>query len=236
MAAMSFNRRVLLFSVPPAIQSVVSFALLPLMTLVLGPADYGAFALVTAVTSFGTAFCTLGAGFVLAQRWPEADAETRRDLVSSLLGLSTMLALVFALALPWAWQAASAQWAVAASVPEIAVRLAAAGVFFAVPWVIASEVLTLDGRALAFAAVMLVQTASAAAASLAAVFLFDLGGLALFVGAIAAAVATGVGAATGRSLPIPPRWACRWRCRICSTSPRPWPSARCCLPRWGWQA
>ncbi len=194
MAAMSFNRRVLLFSAPPAIQSAVSFALLPLMTLVLGPADYGAFALVTAVTSFGTALCTLGAGFVLAQRWPEADADTRRALVSSLFGLSVVLACLFALLMPWLWQLAAAQWTVAASVPETAIRLAAAGVFFAVPWLIASEVLTLDGRALAFAVVMLTQTVCAAAASLTALFYFDLGGVALFAGAFAAAAATGIGA------------------------------------------
>ena len=89
----SFNRRILLFSVPPVFQSAVSFALLPLMTLVLGPRDYGTFALVTAVTSFGTALSTLGGGYVLAQRWPTADEYTRCRIVTSLLLLSVVVAL-----------------------------------------------------------------------------------------------------------------------------------------------
>ncbi|MEX2642219.1 MAG: lipopolysaccharide biosynthesis protein [Acetobacterales bacterium] len=189
----SFNRRVLLFSVPPLFQSAVSFALLPLMTLVLGPRDYGTFALVTAVTSFGTALSTLGAGYVLAQRWPTAAEDERRRLVTSLLLLSVVVALAFALLLPAAWQQAAAYWDVAAEVPELGIRLGAATVAFAAPWILASEVLTLDGRATAFATVMVAQTLCSAAASLTALFVFDFGVLALFLGALAGAVATGIG-------------------------------------------
>ena len=74
MRPLSFKRRLLLFSVPPMLQSAVSFEL------------------VMAVTSFGTALSTLGEGSLLAQLWPDTNAEMRRDLVSSLLGLSVVLA------------------------------------------------------------------------------------------------------------------------------------------------
>lgn len=200
----SFNRRVLLFSVPPIFQSAVSFALLPLMTLVLGPRDYGTFALVTAVTSFGTALSTLGGGYVLAQRWPVAQEDERKRILTSLLVLSAVVALLFALLLPIAWREAALYWDVAAEVPELGVRIGAATVAFAAPWILASEVLTLDGRAVALATVMVTQTLCSAAASLTALFVFDLGGLALFVGAFAGAAATGIGGLlclTGSLLP-----------------------------------
>lgn len=174
--------------------SAISVVLLPVTTLKLGPADYGAFALGAAISAITSGLGSATTAYTLATHLPRIDAPARKALVSTALVASIGVALI----------AAAATVAVVALVLPAVIDLDSdmkLGIVLLVlaaapgsAWAVAAEILTLSGRARPFAAVTVLQSLASAVAVLSALFLADLGGFSLFLGAAAASLAGFAGA------------------------------------------
>src|SRR4051812_12981529 len=66
-----------LYFLPSVFSAGLSFLMLPLVTRVVGPAEYGVFALVSAYTAFGSALATLGGNYIISHRFPDATVAER---------------------------------------------------------------------------------------------------------------------------------------------------------------
>jgi O-antigen/teichoic acid export membrane protein len=173
------------YFVSAAATAAISLLTLPLTTRVLGPRDYGILALGTVVAGAGAVLAVLGTSYLLARRWFEAGAEARTRLVSTLVLSGTTIALAWAAAVALAYVLLRGSVATIAAVPGWGLALLLIGTATAAPWLVASEVLTLEGRASLFSATAIAQAIATAAVTLVALFVFDLGTLSLFVGVFA---------------------------------------------------
>jgi O-antigen/teichoic acid export membrane protein len=182
------------FLAPSIFQAGVAFATLPLATLILGPQDYGAYALVVAITGLASAIACMGSSYQLAHVFSSKDKERIRQLVSQQLVISLLLSALLALLLIVAWNSIVAYADNLNAVPHAGFMLAAIGVVPSTLWAIALDVLTLDGRAKTFAKIVISQSLLTAAALLACLFIFDLGALSLFFSAFTGTAMLGLGA------------------------------------------
>ena len=182
------------YFVAAAATAGISLLTLPLTTRVLGPRDYGLLALATVIAGFGPVLATLGAGYLVAQRWAGAGEEARTALVSTVTLNGVVVAGVWGVAVGLLDVFARQRVDVVAELPDAGLALLLLGGVAAVPWVVAAEVLTLEGRAALFSAATVVQAVVIAVVTLLCLFVFDLETMSLFVGAAAgsfAALVTG---------------------------------------------
>lgn len=174
--------------------SAIGVVLLPVTTLKLGPADYGAFALGAAISAITSGLGSAITAYTLATHLPRLDAPARRALISTALAASIGVALIAAvvtvavvmLVLPGAVDLDSET--------RFGIVLLALAAAPGSAWTVAAEVLTLSGRARPFAVVTVLQSFVSAAVVLSALFLADLGGFSLFLGAAAASLTSFAGA------------------------------------------
>ncbi len=191
---MSFLSRFSMFLAPSVLSMAVSLVMVPITTYVLGPAAFGIFGLMTALTAVGWTVSLIGGGAVCNVHFPRAGAAERRRLVSTLLFVALAIGAAFCAACLAAWPLL-VQWVDGyADVPRSGVGLSMVTVMLGVPWIVAQDVITLDGRARGFAAVTIAQTVTNAAVTIAALYVFHLDVLALFLAAAAGAAVTLAGA------------------------------------------
>jgi O-antigen/teichoic acid export membrane protein len=172
----------------------VSFGILPLTTRRLGPADYGVFALVVAVTAVGSALGTLGSGYVVYTMMPSEPA-ARPSILTSYLTLSFGITAAWGTAVAGAWLVAGDQLGTLGDVSGGDLALALIAMALTPTWIVAIDVLTLDQRAAAYTVCTLAQLAASTTATLVALFAFDAGRHALFIGVAAGAACGALGAA-----------------------------------------
>ena len=184
----AFNR-FSLFLTPSILQGAVSLLMLPLATRVLGPADYGIFALASAYTGLGTALASLGIGYVLAERLRADGGGTPAEVVStcSILALAAIVAYAAVLAAVWPFLPGVEH------VPASCLWLAIAAMIAGQLWLIAIDVLVIRGDAKPFAIISVAQTLLSAAALAVALFALDLGTSALFAAHFCGALVALVG-------------------------------------------
>lgn len=191
---MSTRARSAWFALAGAASAVLSFALLPLTTRELGPREYGLYALVTAVTAVGSGLGTLGSGYVV-YGLGSADRGERPTILTSYLTLSLTITAACGGAIFTVWVVAGDRLGAFGDVSAGNLAFAIATMLLTPAWVLAVDVLTLDQRATAYAVWTLLQFAAASATTLVALFTFDLGVGALFLGAAAGATVAALGAA-----------------------------------------
>ncbi len=101
----SSSRRALLYLSSSVLQVVLAFVALPLATSILGPADYGVYALVTSVALAVGTIGDLGQNILFSGHYMHVKAAERRSMLSSVLAVSLAMAfvalLVFVAAWPW---------------------------------------------------------------------------------------------------------------------------------------
>lgn len=182
------------FLVPSIFQAGVAFVTLPLATLILDPQDYGAYAVVTAITGLASSITCLGSSYLLAQAFSSSKPEEIRQLVSQQVVISVGLSILLAVVLVVSWRGLASYFANLALVPTGGFVLSAIGVVPTTIWAIALEVLTLDGRAKVFAQVAMGQSLFSAAVLLFSLFVLDIGAMSLFVSAFIGAITLGLGA------------------------------------------
>lgn len=181
-------QRFSLFVLPPLLQGGVGFLLLPVTTYILGPADYGAYALVTSVTALGGPLANLGSGYLLAAHYLELEPAEQRRLISTLLALGLGLLALFVSGLALLWPHL-ATWLDLTAIPLSAIALALLTMVLSFPWLIAIEVITLERQADRYALVVISQTLVGAIALILSLYVWRLGLLSLFVsGTVGAAV------------------------------------------------
>lgn len=172
----------------------MSFVTLPLTTKVLGPESYGVFALGSTLAGVGAFVATLGMTFVLAARWATSGHEDRQRLIGTFFTISFAIVVVWALVVSLGYLVLRHRFAFLSVVSPAEMALALGGLLLSPPWTVAADVATVEGAATFFARVSIVQSLATAAATLTALFTFDLGTLSLFVGVF---VGSAVGCAAG---------------------------------------
>lgn len=182
------------FLAPGLVQSGISVLMLPLSTYVLGPADFGFFALLSALAGFLGVIASFGSSYLLSAHFPTLDEEQRGRLISSLVcaGLTTGALLGTLLVAGWPWFGSlSTEFG---RVGRSYIALSVLAMLLTVPWYVAVDVIRLDGRAHFYAAVLVTQSLASAAALLGALFYFELGVASLFVAAVSGAFVLCIGA------------------------------------------
>lgn len=210
---MTFAARFRWFLVPSILQAGISFLTLPFATLWLGPADYGSFALVSALASLGCAISCLGSSYVFATVYSSGQRATQMgQAVSQQLVISGAISIVLSALLIYAWPAIRNLSPDLEHIPQMGVGLAAASMMPTTLWALAADVLTLDGRAKMFAMVGMAHSLVSAAVLLGALYWTELEGLSLFLSNAVAAFILGVGACVAfwRYLELPRFWSSRF--------------------------
>lgn len=169
--------------------TLISFVTLPLATRILGPANYGVFALGATIAGFGSILATLGTTFFISNTFTGSGLPERRRLVSTLVARTALLAtgwavLILAIAVVLRGHAGLLD-----EVPLRGLALVLLGAILATPWTIAVDVLTVERQASWFSLSLIVQALTNAVVLLVALYVFDLKGLSLFVGSLAGSVA-----------------------------------------------
>jgi len=198
------------FFIPGVVQAGIAILLLPLSTYVLGPADFGLFALLSAFTAFLGVIASFGSTYLLSTHFPTLGEEQRSRLVSSLIwaGLITGALLGTVLVVVWPWFASfSTEFG---QTGRGYVALSVLAMFLTAPWYVAVDVIRLDGRAHLYAVVLVAQSLVSAAALLGALFGFELGVASLFVSAVAGALVLCVGATITLAHHLTPVLDVRW--------------------------
>lgn len=167
------------------VATLISFVTLPLATRILGPANYGVFALGATVAGFGATLATLGTSFYVANQFAGAELAQRQRLVSALVVRTALFAAGWATLTLLGTLLLRGHVELLDEVPLRGFALVLAGAILATPWTIAVDVLTVEGKASWFSLTLIVQALTTAFALLVSLYVFDLGGLSLFVGSFA---------------------------------------------------
>lgn len=171
------------------VTTLISFVSLPLATRILGPANYGVFALGATVAGFGSVLATLGTTFFISNAFAGASPLERQRLISTLAARTALLAAGWAVLILAASLLLRGHIDLLDEVPLRGLALVLLGAILATPWTIAVDVLTVEGRASFFSLSLIVQALANTGALLIALYVFDLRGLSLFVGSLAGSVA-----------------------------------------------
>lgn len=181
------------FFAPSIVQAGVAFATFPLATLILGPEDYGAYAVVTAITGLASSTACLGSSYLLAQVFSSKKSEDIRQLVSQQVAISSILAVTFGAVLIVGWGYIDAYFDTLSMIPSAGFVLSAIGTLPGTVGAIALDVLTLDGRAKVFAKILIGQSLLSAGVLLFCLFILDFGAMSLFVAGIVGNSSLGLG-------------------------------------------
>ncbi len=171
---------------------MVSILILPFTTQILGPADYGVFALLMGFTSFGGSIAAGAVTYLVSSRFSSGSAAERRHVISSLLAVVAGVGLLLALLLAAVWYVSPLEqerWGASG----IAVACALASMLLGIPWSIAYIVLIVSQDASQYARITVCATIAAALTTLVTLYGFHLGGTALFAGMLASALIQSAG-------------------------------------------
>jgi O-antigen/teichoic acid export membrane protein len=178
---MAFLQRFTVFLVPSVLEMVVTIAMIPITTYRLDPEDFGIFAVATVIASLGTAIAFMGYTFLLAAHFSTADEAGKRALVSSILNVSLLVLTLFSLAVMLGWSLLASVWRDVNMIPPAMLLLSLLGMFLNHFWLIAVEIITLQGEVFPFAKYNLVRLLVTAAATIIGLYVFDLDFRVLFI-------------------------------------------------------
>lgn len=207
---MHVSRRFILYILPTLVSTGLALATLPLTTLILDTDDFGLFALAWSVVSLGTLVSQVGAGFLVAAHFPLIDLAEKRELISTLTLMSTMVVLAFCLALLVLWPWIITRLDELRLIPPGAIGLLLLSLVMVVPWGIASQVLIMERNARPFAIYSVGESISRAIAVLAGLYILDLGVLALFLASAAGEAIRFIGAISVLRPYLKPKVSKKW--------------------------
>jgi O-antigen/teichoic acid export membrane protein len=182
MPAREVRRRFLLFFLPGVLQLVLVFATLPLTTLVLGPADFAAFSLIVSFSALVMSLSQVGSGFLLSQRFRKSSKQERAILVTTMAALVLTASVALAATFVAAFVFLHGSWSVTAGITVTMVLLVAVESIGSSMYVLVGGIAKLGAAPGHYSLVAMFKSIVAAGATLAALFLFDMKGVALFVG------------------------------------------------------
>lgn len=191
---MAFLQRFSFFLAPSLLTIIVSFVMVPVTTYRLGPDAFGVFGLMSTVTVVGWTVSFIGSSAVCNIHFLKLELEERRRLMSTLLCVALAIGCVFCALCLALWPLAVKALHGFASVPGYGLAMSLFTVILGIPWMVAQDVITLDGRARGFAALTIAQTLANAFVTVTALYVFHTGVAALFISAIAGSAVTAAGA------------------------------------------
>jgi O-antigen/teichoic acid export membrane protein len=191
---MKMMRRFSWYLAPPILQGIVSFATLPIATLVLGPTEYGMYALVTSITALATGIAGISASYPLAAHFKNSDEAGRRALVTTLVTLNLMIALFLGTVIIGTWWVFGHESGEYAKLPTEAVLIAVASMITAAPWFIGVELSVTLGQARVYGLTLMAQSLIGAVVLIGSLFVLNLGMLSLFVAGLASSMVALLGA------------------------------------------
>jgi O-antigen/teichoic acid export membrane protein len=191
--AREVRRRFLLFFLPGVLQLVLVFATLPLTTLVLGPADFAAFGLIVSFAALVMSLSQVGSGYLLSQRFRTSSKQGRAILVTTMAALVLTASVALAAIFVAAFVLLRGSSSVTAGITVTMVLLVAVESIGSSMYVLVGGIAKLGAAPGHYSLVAMFKSITAAGATLAALFLFDMKGVALFVGDAAGGTAALVG-------------------------------------------
>lgn len=189
---MSFVRKFSFFLLPSVFQGVISIVILPITTRILGPEEYGVFALLTSLVGLGTVFASAGVGYVMAANYPVIADEEKKKLVSSTMIVGILIAFLFSAGVLLFWPIVASTWNEFAQIPRQALYLSLIAMVLGLPWTLSLDVITLEGKAKLFAMSLILQSIVTSAVVILSLYVFRLGLLSLFFGSVAGSAIVGI--------------------------------------------
>lgn len=186
----AFGRRVLTYYGASFVQGLLTLAVVPLTTLLLGPAEFGAYGIAIAAVTLACSLADIGTGIVLSGHYFDTDAQTRKQLVATLFSWTIVSGAAASIALYIFWPTIGRLASDVSIISETDLVLACLSVPLRLVVGFGTQVLVIQFRAMHLGTVMTLQSAAVLLATLVALFVFDQGQTALFIGNV-------VGAAIG---------------------------------------
>ena len=161
---------------------MLAFVTLPLTTLILGPADFAAFSLIVSFSVLPMSLAQMGSSFVLSQHFRSASERERCRLVTSMTAVVGTSSLVLAAVFVTVFALFHNSWAVTTGISVTMVVLVVVESIGADVLTLVQAISKLGRVAGQYSLLMVLKSLTAVATTLAALFLFDLKGVSLFVG------------------------------------------------------
>ena len=203
-------RRIGVYALPMVWRAIVGFAVLPLTTYRLDVADFGLFALVTSLSSFGAGASGLGSMYALSRDLIRLDLEDQRNLVSTLLWLGMAVGVAFAAAVLAGWPALLRLVPELSGAPPMVIVILPMLILLGVPWNHASAVILVTGRAGDFAVINVLESIGSIITTLVALYIYNMGVESLFLGALAGAAINAIASLVSIRKYLRFRYSARW--------------------------
>lgn len=189
----SITGRAAMFAAAGAANIVTTLVTLPFATSVLDPRDYGAFALVTGFVNVAAVVASAGHSLVVAAHLGTVDSRRRREMVSTIFALALAVSTIVGALTLAALELARTHSSTLAQAPGSGAALAVIAMILFAPWYMVGDVLSLDGRATAWAVIAIAQSVVNTGALLLSIFVFGIGARSLFIGLVAGNAAQLIG-------------------------------------------
>lgn len=181
-AARKLVARVSWFFLATAIQGGISFVMVPVITYVLGPREFGIFALMTGVGGVLSLFGALGAGYLYAEHYNGLSVPNRRELVSTTFWMGAICLVPITGLVLGLWPVLTAYFEALAVIPTLGASLVLVSVIACYPWSLAIEILVLEGRAQLYATIIVSQAIVSALTTVVGLYALEWGIFAIFFG------------------------------------------------------
>lgn len=167
------------------VQAMLSVALIPLATMILGPKEFGAYGMAVVVAGLASASCDLGCGIVLYGHYSEASGDELRRLLASVLFLSTTAGLLFGSILFGVWPVISMLAGNGDLLSQLELSLICLSVPLRTFTSVATQIFVMQSRAIQSGLTVLAQSLGTFMVTLVALFVWNQGQTALFWGNVA---------------------------------------------------
>lgn len=185
---MKFYQRYALFLSASIIRAVISFITFPIATRILDADDYGTYALVVSLVLLVMTFANAGGEYLLNYYFIDADEQGQRELISSMLMISTALFGIFGMLFMLGWHFAVGFSEMLVTIPVSYVWLVLVSVALTLPSQTILSILTIKRQAFSFAVIVILESVTAAASLIFSLFILNLDITALFLSGLAAAL------------------------------------------------
>lgn len=181
------------YLIGPVVQGLVTVLMLPVTTRVLDTKDFGIYALLTTVVGFGHMAATVASGYTLSEMYLKSSVDDRKRWISACMSVAIGIALVYSLVVLFGWFLFLQNSSMLGAVPDAAIYVSATICVIGVPWLIMTDVLTLERQPKSYTAVVCLQALATAIAVIVCLYIFELHVMSLFIG-MAASVCVGLAA------------------------------------------
>jgi O-antigen/teichoic acid export membrane protein len=188
----------------------LSLATLPFATRILGPEDYGTYAIVVTISILIQGMAAALHAYLLPAHLANTTGTDRQDLILTILTntfASTAILSTLAIAVT---EIAIAVVPALAGSSSLGILLTVASTAAMAPWLVAIDLFALEGRAGEFAAITILQNSVTAAVLLVGLFILQFGAISLYLAFFAGNASAGIAAFVCMRHDIRGRYRLRW--------------------------